>query len=1075
MIRVRMGYCCGILGMCLLLFLCAGFAVAERFSVNPVGYVLPENSDYNFSGASPVTKFFYGSSCVGKFYIEGTIEKQTTYKDIIAFGATGALSIHYDYTGTFRSTPEEEWHLVGDDIKKFRGYDAGLFQNMAKGCIMIESSPDGKKWQKVIEPIRDYFASNKISAQSLILKIPEIDYRNGMYYRVVVAYKFARRVKDGFLWNDEYENKKCVETYEFYVASEKNDITIRDLWNRSTLKNKASTSNGFMICKNGSQGSVFVNDKECGDFDYFAEPGEYHIRIVTRLKKQYDVYITVIKGITLSPALQTKTYVSKKDNGFPLMTQVQKPVFGTQLTSLSLAVQNGCAINRRGNDYGITGSMVSLYLKLNQNGNSLGNGWKLSDDSWGKNKNQLVCGVETGQVGRGALIIQTSSNGMNWRNVDKGRYEKGLYTTDYASHYGINENVLIYKPSGQDVINGVHIRVFFAYQVFLESKREYRDYVEMYLFYLCSDELGAVTFHNLSVNKTVEEMTANADQATATVYKQAESLNDGDYTVTGFQIDKKQNPTVGHTVILNGKDLGKSISKFDKTGKYDIILTSAVGSTRKLSLYVDRMTPLEAMALYFGDGFLSGKRIFSEEEYPVYEGGKLAYYVARVDDNVLPLYGQITNLATGSVITVEQNRDEKVGIISEPGMYKAVFSTSEKVFTGQLTGDARVFTFNFSVIPQGTAPGPVINKRLLEEYAHSTMTDCNPVYYGLTYSSAAGGNITLAFATKEAAVEYAYNYEKGTVEQMEDGGYRYNGSFDVKKKVKYNSAWDLTDAVNSFAEEAVNKSYFDFSDESTYLTLPQEAIDRHSNLRKLELSRSVTIFANGQKEQLTDIDALPLLNDKSYAYIDPESGEITRGVNSFQFVTDQYGGIDSKTISITDSEGGQHSIQYSESVGQQLLKDNCPSGIVTIREETMYGDFAEYTALYIAPDDNRTGMTLVYSQDYAYKTVVYTKADHDTHIVADAFRIAELNDTLDPYAFVIVKHELEEEAFTAKESIDKKWSEPGNYSITCMNRMGYGFTVHVTVEKPKTSSAAALTTVRLGNDDATENPTRSGS
>jgi len=54
------------------------------------------------------------------------------------------------------------------------------------------------------------------------------------------------------------------------------------------------------------------------------------------------------------------------------------------------------------------------------------------------------------------------------------------------------------------------------------------------------------------------------------------------------------------------------------------------------------------------------------------------------------------------------------------------------------------------------------------------------------------------------------------------------------------------------------------------------------------LGRSVIIFADDQKEKLSDIEALPLLNDKPYAYFDPETGEEERGVYSFEFVTDQY-------------------------------------------------------------------------------------------------------------------------------------------------------------------------------------------
>ncbi len=1047
----RIGFFCGILILCLLVIVSVSTGLAEKRTIRSISgkdYVLPADSNYDYSDAAPVDSFFYGARSMGTLYLNGAIEKDTKYNGYSAFGATGELLIRYAYNGAFNNTDAESWHVEADGTQKIRNYDLGLLNNIASGCIMIEKSPDGKSWEKVIDPIKNYFSKAKSDEESLIYRIQESDYMNGMYYRVVVAYRFGRRTNTSFLHlNDQYDRKKCVEVYEFFVASENNYVTIRDMRNGSNLTDQSSTSAGFMIRKNGSHNVVTVQGKkpECQDFDYFLEPGEYIINITTLLGKKYSQTITVTNGLNFT-LLEPIVYRSERDKGFPLATLVPRSVFGSHLTSLSLAIPKGYDLKQDESRYGITGDSISLYLKLNRGLERLGSDWILSADGWGKNKNQLVCGVETGEVGRGALIIQTSHDGKNWENVDRGRYEKGLYTTDYAFHYGRAENVLIYTPSGLEIINGVHIRVLFAYQVYQASQKEYCDYVEVYQFYLCSNELGAVTFHNLSLVDTLDETFADADENTVEVYKQAESLEDGAYTATGFQIDKKLNPTVKLKILRDGEAVSNALVAYQETGKYDITLTSAVGSTRKLTIYVDRLSPEEARKQYFGEGFISGKRIFSEGEYPVYEGGEFSYYVAAVDNNILPLYGQIKNLTTGSVIIIEQNHDEKTGSISEPGIYQAIFATSEKALTGELVGDARVFTFQFQVIQQGTAPGPKVNKELLADYSHSTVTDCNPVYYGLTYSSAGKGNITLAFATKAAAVEYAYNYEKGTVEQQENGGYRYTGSFLVGQKTKFDSTWDLTDAVNYFAEAAVQKHFFDMSDEFTYLSMTSEALEKYPNLRQLELGRSITIFGDDQKEILADIEALPLLNDKPYAFLDPETGEEDRGFYSFEFVTDQYGGIDSKNVTITDSEGGQHIIRYSESVGQQLLADNCPSGIVTVREETMYGDFSEYPAVYIAPGDNTADLTLTYKHGDETKTSIYRASDNGSEITVDSFTITGLNDPLDPYALVIVKHNQDEAAYTANEILNIVCSDPGKYIITCVNRMGYGYTVTLTVD-----------------------------
>ncbi len=1047
--KKRCFLCRIVLPLCflILLFLIPCETEAEKsYSIPGDNYVLPDNSDYELSAGTAVNSFFYEAKSLGSLNVQGAVDTETTYNGIKAYGVSDAASIHYAYNGRNQYDNVDQWYIDNDGTGKVNSYGLGFLQGVGHGCIIIEKSLDGKHWSIIQDPIKNYFTGKKTDKESLIYNIPEAEIKNGCYYRVLVAYRFSRRIGDGFWFvGDRHEYKKCIELYTFYVCSEKNYVTFPDLRNKLTLKDQGISEAGFMIRKNGSRAVVTVQgeENECPDYDLFVEPGEYNINIKTQLGKEYNYKITVSKGLDFTP-LQPQIYRSEKDKGFPLSTVVSSTAFGSNLTSLSLVIPKGFEIKQNDSKYGITGDSVSLYLKLNKGVGGLGNGWMLSADNWG-NRKQKTCGVETGEVGHGALIIQTSVDGQNWNTIDKGRYNQGLYTTDYAYHYGTAENVPIYTPSGYEVIRGVYIRVLFAYQVNNVSTNQYQDYVEKYQFYLCSNELGAVTFHNLSVANDLEKTFADQDQDTIEVYKQAESLEDGAYTATGFEIDKRLNSTVKHTILRNGKNVDNAQSPFEETGKYEITLTSAVGDTKDLTIYVDRMTPEEAMKQYFGEGFIAGKRIFSERDYPVYEGGETSYYLAGVDNNTLPLYGRITNLSTGSVMTIEQNHDEKTGIISEPGEYQAIFATSEKVFTEELTGDARVFTFRFQVIPQGTAPGPVVNQKLLEEYSHSTVTDCNPVYYGLTFSSAGKGNITRAFASKKAAIEYAYNYEKGTVEKQDNGEYRYTGSFLVDQKTKFNSAWNLTDAVNYFAEVAVHKHYFDMSDEFTYLSLTDEVLKANENLRQLELPKSVTIFAELQKEQLTNTNALPFLNDKPYAYLNLETGKEDRGVFSFEFITDQYGGIDSKNVTITDGNGKQHAIRYSESVGQQLLADNCPSGIVTVREETMYGDAVEYQAVYIAPGENQTELTIQYSSGNENHTVIYKGSADEQKINADSFTITKLYDPLDAYAFVVVNHNQYEEVYTAKDQIDTVWAGPGTYNITCLNRMGYGYTVSVTI------------------------------
>ena len=248
-------------------------------------YVLPEDSNFDYSDASTVELFFYGAKSLGTLFINGAIEKETQYDGFSAYGVIGDLSIQYAYDGAFHTTEAESWHVETDGTRWIRDYDLGFLNNIANGCIMIEKSSDANHWEKVIDPIKNYFGQAKSSSESLIYTIPESDYKNGMYYRMVVAYKFAKRTEAAFL-ADKYDRRKCVEVYEFYVASEDNHITFQDIGNGSYLQDEANTYSGIIIHKNGSNDVVTVQNTghECQDYEYFIEPGEYTFSIITKLE-----------------------------------------------------------------------------------------------------------------------------------------------------------------------------------------------------------------------------------------------------------------------------------------------------------------------------------------------------------------------------------------------------------------------------------------------------------------------------------------------------------------------------------------------------------------------------------------------------------------------------------------------------------------------------------------------------------------------------------------------------------------------------------------------------------------------
>lgn len=91
-------------------------------------------------------------------------------------------------------------------------------------------------------------------------------------------------------------------------------------------------------------------------------------------------------------------------------------------------------------------------------------------------------------------------------------------------------------------------------------------------------------------------------------------------------------------------------------------------------------------------------------------------------------------------------------------------------------------------------------------------------------------------------------------------------------------------------------------------------------------------------------------------------GKVISGTSDFQFIRDKYG-CDSDSVVIIDENGRNYAIRYDESVGSQLLAQGCPSGILTIHEETVYGDQSEYQAIYIADNENTARITLSLFKD----------------------------------------------------------------------------------------------------------------
>ena len=1024
---------------------------ASQFAIEGKSYELTDESSFEINENKSQDMLCYGAAHIGTLEVSGEVNEQTTYNSWIAIGAHGAVTLTYSYDGAYQTSNKEQWNLTTSSSKVVNGIDLG--KKVENGAIIVEYSADGKKWETVSVQTNVF---HKKSTDISIYTIDEADVRNGSYYRITMAYRMQQKTGTeyvlGIFPTDVYEYREFVEVREFYVCYNKDPITLRDVETGAEITGNQSTK-GFIVDMAGTTAKVTMKNTETGavktltDLATIIDRGSYQITVTTNLGKTFTRKMTVAEGMEMTAVspqiIRGEEYKLDGSSG-------NTPFGMTSLTTLKIGHQADSRITTGTvsgiNAYGITGDSLSLYLRIKDFSNAQANGWSISSDAWGKKEKQTVAGTWAGVVGTGALVVQTSQDGKNWEDASDGKYASGLYTTDFFTHYGNRGDVLIYTPDGNELLNGIYIRVVYAYQVGRNGEKSECRIIEAYECYLCSNELGAVTFKNLSVSQNIEEVLGLDNEIDVTVCKKAETLVSGSGTVTGFEIDRSLNPTVRYQVYRNGRLISATRNnRYTTQGKYEIHLTSAVGTTEVITIYVDPQSSEQALAHYFGDGFIEGKRIYSDGAYPVYEGGLTTYHIAANSDGYLPIAGTIHNISTNEVIEIKSGTTEINGTLETPGHYVATFSTCPIGEGSELPGDYRVFEFQFEIIAAGSAPGPIVNQRSLAEFAKTNAADSYPMYYGLIYHSAAAGNIKIAFATKEAAVEYAYNYEKGTVEIQEDGSFRYTGSFVLTDKVKYNSAWDLTDAMYYFAEQAVQVLYFDMSDPYTYRTLKETVIENTSNLRTLELNGTVTIFGDGQCEMLCSNESLPIISPKPFAYLNPGlNGKVETGYLDFEFIKDK-NGYDSSSVVIIDANGKEYSIAYNTGVGQQLLEAGCPSGIVTIREQTIYGDEVAYQAVFIADGENTASITLSYYSGRDEKTIEFTQADDGTTITVDAFAISSIVDPLDPYALVTISDATNSYQYVADQMATGAWTTPGDYEITVTNRLGFTYTVNITV------------------------------
>lgn len=236
-------------------------AIADDVPPNvPVShvYTLEDNSKYDIDDAALSDSDTIGAMQIDEQVTEGEQDGVPAYQT-----ASDALHFSYVLDKNLDKRGEREWRLDDDNGKTVNGHK--LEDKIKSGAILIQSSLDGKSWIDETA-IPNAFAGE--TAQSFY-EANDIQLQNGCYLRIQVAYRMERQVKDSkilFITKRNYERRKVVEEYVFYVHGESDGISPEDT-PKQQLGQKINTGkdNGY----SGNKG-IDVDDPHYGwDIGYF--------------------------------------------------------------------------------------------------------------------------------------------------------------------------------------------------------------------------------------------------------------------------------------------------------------------------------------------------------------------------------------------------------------------------------------------------------------------------------------------------------------------------------------------------------------------------------------------------------------------------------------------------------------------------------------------------------------------------------------------------------------------------------------------------------------------------------------
>lgn len=251
--------------------------------------------DYKYESKSSVSRMSYGSAGLCDISISGQFSGETSSRNHSLNLARGDAFLTLSYNGKLLTDTPEAWKLISSGSTNVNSIK--LPQKMEKGVVIIQSSPDGKDYKNLIEPLCNFFAEHP---RGMVLPV-KISSKG--YYRIIVAYQTQRYVGKKLLLLDNNEDRYHVEIFTFRISKnsiegieiEDDGYSLTTLEKGETLTDNATTTRGFVVDKLGTNYEVKINGKVVSDESCITENGYYTIQVSTPLGKTWTTHVYVFR------------------------------------------------------------------------------------------------------------------------------------------------------------------------------------------------------------------------------------------------------------------------------------------------------------------------------------------------------------------------------------------------------------------------------------------------------------------------------------------------------------------------------------------------------------------------------------------------------------------------------------------------------------------------------------------------------------------------------------------------------------------------------------------------------------